>query len=98
MNFEQARFNMVEQQIRPWEVLDGRVLELLETIQREDFVPVRYRKLAFADIVRAHWPEIRAEAEAGALDPAARARQARLCAFANRSAIAPRPVAFSRSR
>jgi protein-L-isoaspartate(D-aspartate) O-methyltransferase len=50
MNFEQARFNMVEQQIRPWEVLDGRVLELLETIQREDFVPVRYRKLAFADI------------------------------------------------
>lgn len=50
MNFEQARFNMVEQQIRPWEVLDGRVLSLLETIQREDFVPVRYRKLAFADV------------------------------------------------
>ena len=50
MNFEQARFNMVEQQIRPWEVLDGRVLSLLETIHREDFVPVRYRKLAFADI------------------------------------------------
>ena len=50
MNFEQARFNMVEQQIRPWEVLDPRVLELLESIHREDFVPVRYRKLAFADI------------------------------------------------
>ena len=50
MNFEQARFNMVEQQIRPWEVLDSRVLDLLENIQREDFVPVRYRKLAFADI------------------------------------------------
>jgi len=50
MNFEQARFNMVEQQIRPWEVLDRRVLSLLETIHREDFVPVRYRKLAFADI------------------------------------------------
>ena len=50
MNFEQARFNMVEQQIRPWEVLDSRVLDLLEKIQREDFVPVRYRKLAFADI------------------------------------------------
>jgi protein-L-isoaspartate(D-aspartate) O-methyltransferase len=50
MNFEQARFNMVEQQIRPWEVLDSRVLSLLESIQREDFVPVRYRKLAFADI------------------------------------------------
>jgi protein-L-isoaspartate(D-aspartate) O-methyltransferase len=50
MNFDQARFNMVEQQIRPWEVLDPRVLSLLETIHREDFVPVRYRKLAFADI------------------------------------------------
>lgn len=50
MNFEQARFNMVEQQIRPWEVLDNRVLSLLEKMQREDFVPVRYRKLAFADI------------------------------------------------
>jgi protein-L-isoaspartate(D-aspartate) O-methyltransferase len=50
MNFEQARFNMVEQQIRPWEVLDGRILSLLESVQREDFVPVRYRKLAFADI------------------------------------------------
>lgn len=50
MNFDQARFNMVEQQIRPWEVLDSKVLALLENIQREDFVPVRYRKLAFADI------------------------------------------------
>jgi len=50
MNFEQARFNMVEQQIRPWEVLDSRVLALLQTIPREDFVPVRYRKLAFADV------------------------------------------------
>jgi len=50
MNFEQARFNMIEQQVRPWEVLDARVLDLLETTQREDFVPVRYRKMAFADI------------------------------------------------
>jgi protein-L-isoaspartate(D-aspartate) O-methyltransferase len=50
MNFDQARFNMVEQQIRPWEVLDERVLELLETTHREDFVPVKYRKMAFADI------------------------------------------------
>lgn len=50
MNFERARFNMVEQQIRPWEVLDRRVLSLLETIRREDFVPVKYRKLAFADM------------------------------------------------
>lgn len=50
MDFEQARFNMVEQQVRPWEVLDAKVLELLETVHREDFVPVRYRKLAFADL------------------------------------------------
>lgn len=50
MNFERARHNMVEQQIRPWEVLDGRVLGVLEALQREDFVPVRYRKLAYADI------------------------------------------------
>ena len=50
MNFERARFNMVEQQIRPWEVLDARVLKILESMHREDFVPIRYRKLAFADI------------------------------------------------
>ncbi len=50
MNFEQARHNMVEQQVRPWEVFDPRVLELLEKIHREDFVPARYRKLALADL------------------------------------------------
>ena len=51
MNFDQARFNMVEQQVRPWEVLDERVLGLLERTHREDFVPLRYRKMAFADLV-----------------------------------------------
>lgn len=50
MNFERARFNMVEQQVRPWEVIDPRILEQMEAIQREDFVPVRFRKLAFADL------------------------------------------------
>lgn len=50
MNFERARFNMVEQQVKPWEVIDERILEQFEAIQREDFVPVRYRKLAFADL------------------------------------------------
>lgn len=50
MNFEQARHNMVEQQVRTWEVLDAAVLSLLEDIRREDFVPVQYRKLAFADL------------------------------------------------
>lgn len=50
MNFEQARTNMVDQQIRTWEVLDTRVLDLLETTHREDFVPLRYRKMAFTDM------------------------------------------------
>jgi len=49
-NFEQARFNMIEQQIRPWEVLDQRVLDTLTRMPREDFVPERYRNLAFSDV------------------------------------------------
>jgi len=47
---ERARFNMVEQQIRTWEVLDTDVLELLFTVKREEFVPAAYRSLAFADL------------------------------------------------
>ena len=50
MNLEQARFNMVEQQIRTWEVLDQDVLDLLLIIKREEFVPAAWRKLAFADV------------------------------------------------
>lgn len=50
MDFEQARQNMIEQQIRPWEVLDERVLDVLEMVHREDFVPARYRRLAFSDL------------------------------------------------
>ena len=49
MNIEQARFNMIEQQIRPWEVLDQGVLSLLSNVHREDFVPPAYRALAFVD-------------------------------------------------
>jgi protein-L-isoaspartate(D-aspartate) O-methyltransferase len=49
MNHEIARFNMIEQQIRPWEVLDPAVLELLGTLRREDFVPPSLRALAFVD-------------------------------------------------
>ena len=48
--FEQARFNMIEQQIRPWEVLDAQVLALLVTVRRENFVPAAHRALAFADM------------------------------------------------
>ena len=50
MNLEQARTNMIDQQIRSWEVLDSRVLEIFREIPREAFVPVRHRKLAFSDL------------------------------------------------
>ena len=50
MNIEQARFNMIEQQIRPWDVLDQDVLNLLSVVKRENFVPAAYRELAFADL------------------------------------------------
>lgn len=50
MNIEQARFNMIEQQIRPWEVLDDSVLSLLSVVKREDFVPPAHRDLAFVDM------------------------------------------------
>jgi protein-L-isoaspartate(D-aspartate) O-methyltransferase len=49
MNIEQARFNMIEQQIRPWEVLDQGVLSLLAQVRREEFVPPAYQALAFVD-------------------------------------------------
>ncbi len=50
MNLKQARFNMVEQQIRPWEVLDQRVLDRLVAVPREEFVPPAFKNLAYADI------------------------------------------------
>ena len=50
MNFEQARENMIKQQIRPWEVNDQKTLDLLSEIHREDFIPDPYRHLALADI------------------------------------------------
>lgn len=50
MNLEQARFNMIEQQIRPWDVLDPVVLDLLKQVPREDYVPAQYAGLAFADL------------------------------------------------
>jgi protein-L-isoaspartate(D-aspartate) O-methyltransferase len=50
MNFEQARVNMVENQVRPWEVLDARVLDVLGSVRREDFVAAEHRQLAFADL------------------------------------------------
>jgi protein-L-isoaspartate(D-aspartate) O-methyltransferase len=50
MNLEQARYNMIEQQIRTWEVLDPDVLDLLFKLRREEFVPAEHREIAFADL------------------------------------------------
>ncbi len=50
MNTEKARFNMIQQQIRPWDVLDPGVLALLSVVRREEFVPAEHRDLAFADV------------------------------------------------
>ena len=50
MDIERARFNMIEQQIRPWNVLDQDVLDLLAVVRREDFVPPPYRAMAFTDM------------------------------------------------
>ena len=50
MDFDQARFNMIESQIRTWDVLDQAVLDAVAAVRREDFVPTQYRELAFADM------------------------------------------------
>ncbi len=50
LDIAQARFNMIEQQIRPWDVLDQDVLDLLEVVRREEFVPPAHRLHAFMDI------------------------------------------------
>lgn len=50
MNTEKARFNMIQQQIRPWDVLDPGVLALLNVVKREEFVPAEHKDLAFADV------------------------------------------------
>ena len=50
MDIEQARFNMIEQQIRPWDVLNTEVLDVIQSVPREQFVPEEHKKLAFADL------------------------------------------------
>jgi protein-L-isoaspartate(D-aspartate) O-methyltransferase len=50
-DLEQARFNMIEQQIRPWDVLDKSILDLLSVVRREDFVPIAHKALAFVDML-----------------------------------------------
>jgi protein-L-isoaspartate(D-aspartate) O-methyltransferase len=51
IDIERARFNMIEQQIRPWDVLDLDVLALLQQVRREDFVPMAHKALAFTDMM-----------------------------------------------
>ena len=51
IDIERARFNMIEQQIRPWDVLDLDVLALLEQVKREDFLPLAHKGLAFMDLM-----------------------------------------------
>ena len=51
LDFELARSSMVDNQVRPWDVLDPQVLDVLSSVKREDYVPARYRRLAFADLV-----------------------------------------------
>ncbi len=50
LDIERARYNMIEQQVRPWDVLDQSVLDLLSAVRREEFVPAQYRALAFTDM------------------------------------------------
>jgi protein-L-isoaspartate(D-aspartate) O-methyltransferase len=50
MDYKQARFNMIEQQVRTWEVLDQRVLDMLSLVHREDFIPTPFKKLALSDV------------------------------------------------
>jgi protein-L-isoaspartate(D-aspartate) O-methyltransferase len=50
MSFDRARFNMIEQQIRPWDVLDPAVLELLDRVRRDQFVPAAHQALAYVDM------------------------------------------------
>ncbi len=50
MNYEAARYNMLEQQIRPWELLDDRSLDVMAQVPREAFVPAAFKALAFSDM------------------------------------------------
>jgi protein-L-isoaspartate(D-aspartate) O-methyltransferase len=71
MNTELARFNMIEQQIRPWDVLDPAVLDALARVKREDFVPPAHAALAFADV---QVPLLEGRAGACMLEPRLQAR------------------------
>ena len=87
MNYEQARFNMIEQQIRPWEVLDNEILTLLAIIKREDFVPLAHRALAFVDMEIPLGADVQAKAGQCMLSPKVEARMLQDLAVQKRDTV-----------
>ena len=87
MNYEQARFNMIEQQIRPWEVLDNEILTLLAIIKREDFVPLAHRALAFVDMEIPLSADVQAKAGQCMLSPKVEARMLQDLAVQKRDTV-----------
>ena len=87
MNYEQARFNMIEQQIRPWEVLDNEILTLLAIIKREDFVPQAHRALAFVDMEIPLSADVQAKAGQCMLSPKVEARMLQDLAVQKRDTV-----------
>ena len=87
MNYEQARFNMIEQQIRPWEVLDNQILSLLAIIKREDFVPLAHRALAFVDMEIPLTPDVLSQPGQCMLSPKVEARMLQDLAVQKRDTV-----------
>ena len=87
MNYEQARFNMIEQQIRPWEVLDNQILTLLAIIKREDFVPFAHRALAFVDMEIPLTEDVQAKPGQCMLSPKVEARMLQDLAIQKRETV-----------
>jgi protein-L-isoaspartate(D-aspartate) O-methyltransferase len=87
MNYEQARFNMIEQQIRPWEVLDNEILSLLAIIKREDFVPLAHRALAFVDMEIPLTSSLQAHPDQCMLSPKVEARMLQDLAVQKRETV-----------
>ncbi len=87
MNYEQARFNMIEQQIRPWEVLDNQILSLLAIIKREDFVPLAHRALAFVDMEIPLTPDVQSQPGQCMLSPKVEARMLQDLAVQKRDTV-----------
>ena len=94
MNIEQARFNMIEQQIRTWDVLDHERPDLLSVVKREDFVPPAHRAMAFVD-TEVPLPNGQCDARAQGRGPPA-AGPARCSGTSACSRSAPAPATWRR--